>query len=494
MARHAMAHLSTRRTAIARLGLAVPGLWAGARLGVVPRRAADDLEALAQRIRAVPRESILDLAAEAIAAGATRETMLGAVFLAGVQDIRPRPHGILHCVMMVGSAFQLSDASVGSARTAWHPVLFNLDDFKASQARDVREADDYRMQPLPAAKPVTADAARREFIAAMHAWDAERAERAVVALIPQVDHDTFFELLWPLAARCFAFLGHKAIYAVQVERVLRRIGWQYAEPALRSLVLALLVERQTNAFAGALELAESLATDPAKDDDPARVEDLLQTLRSASPDDARLAVIAALRAGTGASAVWDAVVLLGSEVFWRRPGRRSADGRNALLPVHALTVPSALRDAFLAARGTQTQRLLLLQATHWTVALRDGLSSMVGLSMQGEPLVAAAGNAPASVDEALAEGSPAAVLGCLTRQPAHADAILARLRASLASGGREHHQHKYAAAMQTEAARVHPRFRPLLIAPAVDYLAHAKDQPTDVHARAEAALGKAGVG
>ncbi len=486
--------LSTRRAALARMGLSVPGLWAGARIASSPWSTGDALDDLAARIRAVPREGILDLAADAIAAGTTRDTMLGAVFLAGVQDIRPRPHGILHSVMMVGSAFDLADASVDSARTAWHPVLFNLDDFKASQARDVSEADDYRMQPLPEAKPVTADAARREFIAAMDAFDAERAERAVVALLPHVDHDGFFELLWPLAARCFAFLGHKAIYAVQVERVLRRIGWQHAEPALRSLVLAMLVERQTEAFDTGRERAPSLALAATRGEDaPARTTELLAALRTAAPKHAGEALLAAAKAGIGTGAAWDAIVLLGSEVFWRRPGRRSSDGRLSLLPVHALTVPSALRDAFGRARSETTRRLLLLQAATWVTALRDGLRDMVGLSMEGAPLQAAAVAAEASADEVFARGSPADVCGLLEQRPASEGDVLVRVRASLAQRGREHHQHKYAAAMQTEAARVHARFRPLLIAPAVDYLAHPADPTTELHARAEAALAKAGV-
>ena len=57
---------------------------------------------------------------------------------------------------------------------------------------------------------------------------AERADRAVTGLLPHVDPDSLFELLWPYAARCYVDIGHKIIFGAQVERALRRIGWGHA--------------------------------------------------------------------------------------------------------------------------------------------------------------------------------------------------------------------------------------------------------------------------
>ncbi len=483
-----------RRTALARLGAAAVAGWALARGGWTrPAPRAEDLRSLAGRLRDASRERAFEVAAEAIRAGATREAVLGAIFLAGVEDIRPRPHGILHAVMMVESAFQLAEAQASRARAAWHPVFFNLDDLKASQEEDRREWDDWRMQPL-AAPRATADAARRELVAALEARDGGRAERAVVALHPHVDADAFFDLLRPISARCYAFLGHKAIYAVQVERVLRRIGWQHAEPALRSLVLALLVERNDEAYAAALSSGLGLPAHwqaGAGDADAALA--LHATLRRAPPREAREAVVAALKSGAGAAVAWDAILLLGSEVFGRRPGRRSADGRRALLPVHAFTVPSALRSSFLLARDDATRRLLLLQAATWTAALRDDLKRAVELSMDGAGLVAADSDEPGGLEALVAGGAPARALGYLGRSPQDAAAYLSRLELRLSERGREHHQHKYAAALREEAARVHPRLRPRLLAPALDYLAHPADETTDAFRRAERALDDAGV-
>ena len=36
----------------------------------------------------------------------------------------------------------------------------------------------------------------------------------------------------PFGTRCFAYIGHKATHAAQVERTLARIGWEHAEPVL----------------------------------------------------------------------------------------------------------------------------------------------------------------------------------------------------------------------------------------------------------------------
>src|SRR5262245_47223390 len=101
-----------RREAIVRMGSGAAGLlWlTGAAPPPVTSRS-DDMEALAKRLCAAPGPRIFDVAAESIRAGADHGAMLGAIFLCGVRDIRPRPHGILHTVMMVESSYQLAEAA-----------------------------------------------------------------------------------------------------------------------------------------------------------------------------------------------------------------------------------------------------------------------------------------------------------------------------------------------------------------------------------------------
>ena len=52
--------------------------------------------------------------------------------------------------------------------------------------------------------------------------------------------DEVFELFARYGCRDFRDIGHKAIYVANAFRTLRRIGWQHAEPVLRSLAYALL--------------------------------------------------------------------------------------------------------------------------------------------------------------------------------------------------------------------------------------------------------------
>jgi hypothetical protein len=137
---------------------------------------------LALAFRDTPRAEVFGVAAKALRAGVTRELFLGAVFRAGSEDVRPRPHGILHCVMDFESNCQLADAAAPAG--AWLPALWNLHDFKTSQARDKAEDGDWKLPARPVVAGSDEPAARREFLAAMDAWDPERADRALLALLP----------------------------------------------------------------------------------------------------------------------------------------------------------------------------------------------------------------------------------------------------------------------------------------------------------------------
>ena len=93
--------LPDRRDALVRLGLAMAGVLCSPRGSRAEKRTPDgEVALLAARIRDASRDTAWELAGQAIRNGATPEMLLGAVFLAGVEDIRPRPHGILHAAMM----------------------------------------------------------------------------------------------------------------------------------------------------------------------------------------------------------------------------------------------------------------------------------------------------------------------------------------------------------------------------------------------------------
>jgi hypothetical protein len=396
--------------------------------------------------------------------------------------------------MMVESSFRLAESS---PREAWLPVLWNLDDLKRSQEIDARDDGDWALAPRPRVGASAADAARREFLSAMEAWDVERADRAVVALAAHHGHDELFELLWPIVARCYAFIGHKMIYAAQVERALRRIGWRHAEPALRSLVMTTLVNRETSAFERSRELARSFPKRwQSGKDDPEQSRQLLAALRTRTPRESQDLVLGAFRDGLGPRTVWDALLLFGAELFHRRRGRTASAGRLALLPVHALTVTSAFGHAWRAAKADGTRRVLVLQAAAWLAAMRDDLAKLADLSMDGpgvDTLGVGIEGSAASLAAALERASPEHVRVYLDRRPGDAARYLSHLRTALFRKGQEHHQHKYAAAAQEESERVHPRWASCILAPAIDYLGDPAAAETEVYTRSVHTLRKAGV-
>lgn len=484
-----------RREALTRIGTGAAGLlcFAGARPAAGGR--GGDLGRLADRLCAARGPEAFDAAAEAIRSGADHGAMLGAIFLCGVRDIRPRPHGILHTVMMVESSFRLAGSAPPGEE--WLPVLFNLDDLKAAQESDRIDDGDWKLGPRSTSRVSTPEGARRDFVAAMEAWDPERADRAITALLPYHDRASLNEILWPLTVRCYAFIGHKIIYASQIERALSRIGWEHAEPALRSLARTVLVNRDTAAYERSRELARAIPDRWLQGtEDSEQSLQLLREIAARRPRQAQELVVDAFKDGLGPNTVWDALRLLGSEIVLKRPGRSASAGRTALLPVHALTVTHALGHAYRSTKTDATKRLAILQAAGWLPALRDDLASLVGLSMAG-PGIETLGDSVEESAPALAEvidgASPAQARTWLDREPSKRPLYLAQLRSRVSRRGQEHHQHKYAAAVEEESRLAHPRWASRILAPAVDYLANPADTETEVYRRSLRALQKAGI-
>src|SRR5215212_5543425 len=74
----------------------------------------------------------------------------------------------------------------------------------------------------------------------MEAWDADAADAAIAALCRTSGAAETMEPLWQMAVRDQRNIGHKPIFAAQSWRTLQAIGWQHAEPVLRSLAFGLL--------------------------------------------------------------------------------------------------------------------------------------------------------------------------------------------------------------------------------------------------------------
>src|SRR5207248_4871340 len=100
--------------------------------------------------------------------------------------------------------------------------------------------------PVEEAKVPPARKAREAFLTAMEKWDEGAADAAVAGLARSAGSHEVFELFCRLGPRDFRDIGHKAIFVANSWRTLQCIGWQHAEPVLRSLAYALLMHEGDN--------------------------------------------------------------------------------------------------------------------------------------------------------------------------------------------------------------------------------------------------------
>lgn len=363
----------TRRAMLAGPVLASPVLLSRAQAQATPDivRFSSEIEPLVRRIEGVEREKAAAWLASELQAGTPYRQLLAAVFLAGVRNVNPRPPGFaLHCVFLGHAAHQLSLEAPPDVRAI--PLFYVLDDFKAAQARDAaQKTGDYTMRQLTRA----AAGGARELTAAMEAWDSERAEAAAARLARHATSAEVFEPLWRYGARDYRNIGHKAIYVANASRTLQTIGWQHAEPVLRSVALALLDfgrEQTVNAFAlndqcyapndvRARTTFEKLPGDWTEGATaPAATRSLLSAMRTASIEDLCSETSARLSNGTiRAGNVWDAAHLFACEL------RMRSTGANVIAGLHSVTSVNALHTAYFSAADARLRYLLLLQAVGW---------------------------------------------------------------------------------------------------------------------------------
>ena len=281
-----------------------------------------DVEPIVRLIEETPRGQCFEMMASQLRSGLPYRQFLAALYLAGLRNVSPQPPGFkFHCVFVIHAAHQMSlDARVEDRLL---PLFWALDNFKASQAQDVREGD-FQLRPVRGKLP-SGDIAWSEFHAAMNAWDEERADRAITALVRTSSAHQLIESLWQYGARDYRNIGHKAIFVANTWRTLQAIGWRHAEPALRSLVLGLLdfgPRERVNGFAFEdqsfllnVELARrsssSLPTEwTLGTDQAAATKDVLQGMRDGDAAEVSKQAVALLqKRQAGAAEIWDAVHL-----------------------------------------------------------------------------------------------------------------------------------------------------------------------------------------
>ncbi|MCP4616940.1 MAG: hypothetical protein GY844_10925, partial [Bradyrhizobium sp.] len=180
------------------------------------------------------------------------------------------------------------------------------------------------------AMPKVGDAAAA-FTTAMEQWDEAAADAAITTLVRTAKPEEIWPLFFRYGGRDYRSIGHKAIDVANSHRVLGVIGWQHAEPVLRSLAYALLMHEAGNPadrddpvdrpWRRNRELAKAIPADwqKGKADGNATVA-LLHTLRDGSENDACDKVVELLQDGAGPQAIWDGLFLGAGELVIRQSG------------------------------------------------------------------------------------------------------------------------------------------------------------------------------
>jgi hypothetical protein len=290
----------------------------------------------------------------------------------------------------------------------------------------------------------------------MQQWNEPRADAAAAAVARHLEPDAAFERFYPLGARDFRSIGHKAIYVMCARRTLGLIGWQHAEPVLRSLAYALLMHEdgnpsQRNDLADRPWRRNERIAEKLRDDwtqgRPSReaTTGLLAVLRSGSYEEAADAAIARLNGGASPASVWDAVFCGAAELQLRRPN---------IVSLHAVTTTRAIHDAYRTTRRDRTRRLLLLQNAAMLPLFRDAAARRGRLEdapiEELEPIAPKAPGEAAIAEVLEALGGPRRVaaqrmLGYLeSGRPA--EPLLQKLRQLVARKGDGAHDFKFTSA------------------------------------------------
>lgn len=439
-----------------------------------------EIEPLVRLLEETPRDKVIEEVAHRVRRGLSYREVLAALLLAGVRNVEPRPSvGFkFHAVLVVNAAHLASLASPDSER--WLPIFWAIDSFKVSQAQNVTERKGWRMPPVKESLVPPARKARQAFTAAMDAWDAEAADAAVAGLCRSHGANEVFELFFRYAPRDYRDIGHKIIFAANVRRTLAVIGWQHAEPILRSLTYALL-------HAGDANPAKS--DDPAdrpgrrnrellgqiREDwlggkpDPAATGEMLSTLRDGSDEDAGKMAVELLNRGVAPQSIWDALLDGAGELLMRQPG---------IVSLHAVTTTNAARYAFEDSGNDETRRFLLLQNAAFLPLFRRGLKGLDKVAdrridkLEAEPTKE---KGPKAVEEILAdvgrEPMTAArkVLSYL-KSDGRPEELIDAARVLIFLKGRDAHDYKFSSAVLEDYYHVSPGWRDRFLAASMFHL------------------------
>jgi hypothetical protein len=492
---------------------ALAGLGDFAFLSGLPAPAAEDkvtpgtvqfspeTEPLVRLIEDTPRDKVLEAVAERIRQGTSYKQLLGAVFLAGVRGIQPRPVGFkFHAVLVINSAHLASLAATDNDR--WLPLFWAVDNFKGSQARNKAEGD-WHMAPVDEAKLPPSWKAKERFVEAMDNWDEAATDRAVAALARTASPGEIIELFYRYGCRDFRDIGHKAIYVANSWRTLQVIGWRHAEPVLRSLAYALLEHRER----GNPGKEDYEADRPYRENlkrvarmghlskttiySPAAGVRLHNELREVSPADACEMVASMVKAGVKPECVWDGLFLTAGELLMRQPG---------IVGVHCVTSANALHYAYQATSSDEMRKMLMLQAAAFLCLFR-GVMGARGRLRDGNLAFLEKAEVKEDVPQALEEIfqdvskdrtlAARKTLAFVEKNPTQVPALMTAARRLIFAKGRDSHDYKFSSAALEDYYHLTPAWRAPYAAASMFNLHGTGDRDNGLIGRTRAALAKA---
>jgi hypothetical protein len=455
-----------------------------------------DIDPLVRLVEDTPRDKLLEEVGSRIKKGLAYRDVLAALLLAGVRNIRPRPNvGFkFHAVLVVNSAHQAALAGPDGER--WLPLFWALDNFKNSLSQNQKESG-WRMKPVDELKVPTARKAEGEFVSAMTDWDEGKADTAAAAVARHLPVDRAFDLFARFGARDFRDIGHKIIYVANAFRTLQVIGWQHAEPVLRSLAFAILKrdgEAKPDGSATAdkvgirnAELAAKLPADwNAGKPDPAATDALLAALRTASDADIADEVVKAL-GRVSPQSVWDAVFAGSGELLMRQPG---------IVGLHTLTTANALHYAFATTGDDALRRQLLLQAASFVPLFRNAMGNRGKVAdVRIDQLQPADENKKFTVEDVfdtLSKDKPKAAamaMSYLSGHPAGGRDLIDAGRRLVFLKGTDSHDYKFSSAVMEDHAHVSAGWKDRFLAASLFWLKGSGDADSKLVKRTRAAVG-----
>jgi hypothetical protein len=456
-----------------------------------------EIEPLVRLLEKTPRNRLLEEVADRIHKGLSYRELLAALLLAGVKNVEPRPSvGFkFHAVLVVNSAHLASLASPAEHR--WLPIFWALDYYKSAEAQDVKERGDWTMPAVEEGAVPPAHKARESFIKAMDNWDEQAADAAVAGLTRTAGANEIYELFFRYGMRDFRSIGHKAIYVANSRRALDCIGWQHAEPVLRSLAYALLSHegdspaKRDDAADRPLRRNEELAgkfrsTWQEGKPDKAATSEMLQTLRTASNNEACDQVAELINRGTAPQSIWDALHVAAGELLMRQPG---------IVAIHAVTSTNALHYAYQESSDDKTRRLLLLQNAAFITMFRDAMRGRGVKDVTIDQLTPAEGHKPIDQIFSMLGKDPLQaarnVLGNL-KQPAGDSAaakdLMDAARVLVFLKGNDAHDYKFSSAVLEDYYHISPEWRDVYLASNVFKLRSSQDRDNALVERTRAAL------